>query len=71
MPYVKYIGPDEREVPDLRLIVNTGTTYEVPQDQLAGLLCQSVWEKASPTKSADKADPPEPDEDLTAKEASK
>jgi hypothetical protein len=73
MPYVKYIGPDERDVPDLRLIVKPNHTYEVTQDQVDGLLCQSVWEKSKKVESAPTAEPVGSDPDLvaTAEEAKK
>lgn len=64
MPFVKYTGPDEREVPDLRLIVQPNHTYEVTADQVDGLLCQSIWEKSKETKSAPEAAPPRTDPDL-------
>jgi hypothetical protein len=69
MPYVKYTGPDEREVPDLRLVVKPNHTYEVDQDHLPGLLCQEVWEKAKKTESAPRAEPQGTDDDLASGEA--
>lgn len=59
MPYVKYMGPDEREVPDLRVIVRPKQTIEVTEEQLPGLLCQDIWEETTATKSAEKAATPE------------
>lgn len=65
MPYVKFKGDEEREVPDLRLFVKPNQTIEVTTDQAPGLLCQSdLWEKTTATKSAEKAEPaPEPDKE--------
>lgn len=65
-PYVKFKGDDEREVPDLRLVVLPNHTYEVTAEQMDGLICQvDLWEKTTATKSAPKADPVAPDPDLT------
>lgn len=65
-PYVKFKGDDEREVPDLRLVVQPNHTYEVTAEQMDGLICQAdLWEKTTATKSAPKADPVAPDHDLT------
>lgn len=56
MPYVKYKGDSEVDVPDLRLQgVKPGQTIEVTQEQMAGLICQEIWEKTTATKSAPKA----------------
>jgi hypothetical protein len=55
VPYVKYKGEEERDVPDLRLIVQPNHTYEVTQEQLDGLIIQDIWEKTTATKSAPKA----------------
>lgn len=64
-PYVKYLGEDTREVPDLRLVVEPNHTYEVTLEQMDGLICQEdLWEKTTATKSAPKAEPVEPDPDL-------
>ena len=61
MPYVKYKGHDEVDVPDLRLQgVRPGQTIEVTQDQMAGLICQDIWEKTTATKSAPVAEKPAP-----------
>jgi hypothetical protein len=70
-PYVKYVGADERDVPDLRLIVEPNHTYEVTSDQLPGLLCQEdLWEKGKKTESAPTAEPVSTDPDLaTTQEA--
>jgi hypothetical protein len=65
VPFVKFKGEDEREVPDLRLIVLPNHTYEVTQEQMDGLICQTdLWEKTTATKSAPKAEPVAPDPDL-------
>lgn len=64
-PYVKFKGEDERDVPDLRLVVQPNHTYEVTADQMEGLICQEdLWEKTTATKSAPKAEPVAPDPDL-------
>jgi len=53
MPYVKLKADDERDVPELRLMaVKPGQTVEVTADQLAGLICQDIWEETKATKSA-------------------
>jgi hypothetical protein len=53
MPYVKYQGDDERDIPDLRLMaIKPGQTIEVTQEQMDGLVCQDIWEKTTATKSA-------------------
>jgi hypothetical protein len=71
-PYVKYKGAEARDVPDLRLIVEPNHTYEVPTDQLDGLLCQvGLWEKSKKTESAPEAEPVGSDPDLMAEEATK
>lgn len=60
MPYVKYKGDDERDIPDLRLqAVKPNQTVEVTDEQLPGLICQDIWEEAKATKSAPKAAEPE------------
>ena len=65
MPFVKYKGDDERDVPDLRLVVEPNHTYEVTAEQMDGLICQEdLWEKTTATKSAPKAEPVAPDPDL-------
>lgn len=55
MPFVKLMGDDERDVPELGLIVKPHQTIEVTQEQMAGLICQDIWEKTTATKSAPKA----------------
>ena len=60
MPYVKFKGDDERDVPDLRLQgVKPNQTVEVTDEQLPGLICQDIWEETKATKSAPKAAEPE------------
>lgn len=56
MPYVKFKGDSEVDVPDLRLMaVKPNQTIEVTDEQLPGLICQDIWEKTTATKSAPKA----------------
>jgi hypothetical protein len=56
MPYVKFKGDSEVDVPDLHLSgVKPNQTIEVTQEQMAGLVCQDIWEKATATKTAEKA----------------
>jgi hypothetical protein len=70
MPFVKYRGEDEREVPDLRLVVQPNHTYEVTAEQMDGLICQTdLWEKTTATKSAPKTDATEADPDLAGANA--
>lgn len=58
MPYVKFKGDSEVDVPDLRLMgIKPGQTIEVTQDQMPGLVCQDIWEETKATKSAEKAAP--------------
>lgn len=72
MPYVKFKGDGERDVPDLNLIVQPNHTYEVPADQLDGLLCQTdLWEKSKKTESAPTAEPAVTDPDLATEGATK
>jgi hypothetical protein len=57
-PYVKLKSEDERDVPELRLMgVKPNQTVEVTDEQLAGLICQDIWEETKATKSAPKAAP--------------
>ena len=56
MPYVKYKGDGEVDVPELRLMgVRPGQTIEVTAEQVDGLVCQDIWEKTTATKTAPKA----------------
>lgn len=56
MPYLKYKGDQEVDIPDLRLTgVRPQQTIEVTTEQLEGLKDQAIWEKATATKSAPKA----------------
>ena len=72
MPYVKFKGDEERDVPDLNLIVKPNHTYEVPTDLVDGLLCQTdLWEKSKKVESAPAAEPVGTDPDLATEEATK
>jgi hypothetical protein len=73
VPYVKFTGPEERDVPDLGLIVQPNHTYEVPAELVPGLVCQTdLWEKSKKVESAPSADPQGSDPDLApAEEANK
>jgi hypothetical protein len=56
MPYVKFKGDEERDIPDLRLMgIKPNQTIEVTDEQLPGLICQDIWEKTTATKSAPSA----------------
>jgi hypothetical protein len=46
----KYVGDDEREIPDARIIVKPGDTFEVSDEIAKGLDGQSLYEKATKPK---------------------
>lgn len=51
MPEYRYVGDDEREIPAARLIVKPGDTFEVDDETAKGLDGQSLFEKATKTKT--------------------
>ncbi len=49
MPKFKYVGDDERDIPDARAIVKPGDTFEVTDEVAKGLEGQEAFEPVKST----------------------